>query len=402
MMSTHAKFSASSRHRWSRCSASIKMEAKYPEKSTNAALDGTRTHWVLEQVLLSNPLMVVGQSFTDEHGTYVLDKERFERVMFAVNYVKAQGGTVTTERYFSLEQVVVGHDCGGTVDVIIQNTDTLEIIDYKDGVREVEVENNKQLEVYLVGVLSKLDKRFEKIKLTIIQPKLQMFEKPGISSWVVDYFEVDKIVQSIKKEIDDVNTNPTFAPGALQCDYCKAKIHCEAFIEHGLAVAGIKFDNLAETAANQDPKKFDDKFLVRLVESASLIKGLVEAAEEEALRRLEAGQTIEGLKLVHGRGSSAWNADDKVIAAKLKKMKVPKDQIYKQSLVTVAQLKNINWVNKDQSVGQLTEGQIDLLKKSYVTTSKGKLSVVPVADKRAAVVIDAAPMFQQVLPSWLS
>ena len=68
-MTTHAKLSPSSAHRWSRCPGSVALEAKYPDNSGPAALDGTRTHMLLEMCLVTcmDPMMMVGQELEDDH-----------------------------------------------------------------------------------------------------------------------------------------------------------------------------------------------------------------------------------------------------------------------------------------------------------------------------------------------
>jgi hypothetical protein len=89
-MTTHAKLNPSSAHRWTRCPGSIREEAKYPDNSGPAAVDGTHTHSLLEMCLVTgmDPMMFVGQTSSDHEGTYTIDKDRAARVQVAIDYVR--------------------------------------------------------------------------------------------------------------------------------------------------------------------------------------------------------------------------------------------------------------------------------------------------------------------------
>ena len=79
-------------------------------------------------------------------------------------------------------------DMSGTCDIQIQDPEVLEIIDYKDGMNEVVAADNPQLELYAPGVLAgfKLpvngDYGFQRVRMTIIQPKLALKGVPIITS----------------------------------------------------------------------------------------------------------------------------------------------------------------------------------------------------------------------------
>ena len=74
-MTSHAQLSPSKAHRWTVCPGSIREEAKYPDVSGAAAIDGTHSHTLLEKSLLDNkdPLEYVGQTLTDHEGDFVYD-----------------------------------------------------------------------------------------------------------------------------------------------------------------------------------------------------------------------------------------------------------------------------------------------------------------------------------------
>jgi hypothetical protein len=67
----HAELSPSKRHRWAACPGSIREEARFPEPPPgDAAIQGTRTHTILERAVLwefvhkKGPLDLVLTRFT--------------------------------------------------------------------------------------------------------------------------------------------------------------------------------------------------------------------------------------------------------------------------------------------------------------------------------------------------
>jgi hypothetical protein len=63
--------------------------------------------------------------------------------------------------------------------------------------------------------------------------------------------------------------------------------------------------DVAQQSADKDPAQMDDAQIRQIMEAAPLMRQLLEAVEKEAMRRMELGISIPGLKLVNGRGSRA-------------------------------------------------------------------------------------------------
>jgi hypothetical protein len=174
--------------------------------------------------------------------------------------------------------------------------------------------------------------------------------------------------------------------------------------------SGIIFENLdlAQQSANKESSDLTDEQIREILEAAPLLKQMIESVEEEALRRLKAGKVIEGLKVVHGRGSSSWALDEEEMAEKLRKMGIPKASLYTTKLLSPTQVRKVKWAKRDGSQKQLSERQLKRIEEDYIKKTKGKLTVVSDSDHRDAVTFDAAPMFEKVendqadgLPDWL-
>ena len=313
-------------------------------------------------------------------------------------------------------------DMGGTVDVQVINGDTLELIDYKDGMGEVVAEGNPQLEQYALGVLAgyKLPINavypFKWVKMTIIQPKLALKGLPAISSHTLSVADILGMIPRFVGEAAATDApDAPLRPGDVQCKFCKAKGGCSALASNVMKEVGMLFQpipqitEIAQQSANKDPNTMSDDQIREIMEAAPLMRQLLDAVDEEALRRLKAGKTIPGLKVVHGRGSKAWALPEDEMADKLRKMGIPKEAVYVTKLVSPVQAVNLTWTKRDGTTKQLSERQIKTMDTEYITKLAGKLTVVPESDSRPAVTLDASPLFEAVpapvaplaLPSWL-
>jgi len=423
----HDEFSPSRRLRFKHCPGSIREEAKYPEgPSGPAAVDGTHTHTLLELCVkgdLISPLNFIGDTLEDHEGKFVVDAERANRVAVAINYLKGRihpNMTIESEVRVDPEFLIGRKGASGTVDVLIYDPDEgeIEIIDYKDGIQPTDA--REQLEQYAVGVLAGLQMPWNKIpalyhtvRLTVVQPKLVWKNLEPINTTVlpVTYF-LDDVVGSLAAELANASApDAPLIPGELQCKWCRAKGGCVALANKVMSEVNVMFTpttspmDMAQQSANKDPATMDADQIRQILEAAPLLRQMLESVEDEAKRRLEAGQTIPGLKLVHGRGSRVWAFGEDEMAEKLIQMGIPKAAIYETKLVTPAKAEKLSWEKRDGTKKQLSKKQLDRLNE-YITKMAGKLTVAPESDSRPAVTVDAAPLFSAVksepeLPAWL-
>jgi hypothetical protein len=432
-MGTHAELSPSRRHRWARCPGSIREEAKYPDPGSGpAAVDGTHSHTLLEHCIendVADPEALVGTTLTDHEGEFVVDSSRAARVKVALDYIASRvaeidAAVVIPEQRVDPQFLIGRSDMSGTVDVQILGGGVMEIIDYKDGMGVVEATENHQLEQYALGVLASFKLPingaypFDRIRMTIVQPKLALKGMPAITSSEI---AVSELLAMLPKMITEAaatdDPNAPLVPGESQCKYCRAKGGCSALASNVMKEIGVMFQpiqvlgaaDMSVQAANKDPSTMDDHQIRQIMEAAPLMRQLLDAVEKEALRRMESGVSIDGLKLVNGRGSRAWSLPEDEMADKLIKMGIPKTAIYETKLVSPAKAEKLTWEKRDGTKVQLTERQLKRMEQEYVTKLAGKLTVVPESDSRPAVITNAAPMFSALeaapaaesLPSWL-
>jgi hypothetical protein len=427
-MSAHAMLSPSKRSRWALCPGSIREEAKYPDEGSGpAAIDGTHSHTLLEHCIkagLTDPMDQVGETFTDHEGAFKVDADRAARVKVAIDYIRERSMNgmfkVISEQRVDPKFLLGRDDLSGTVDCQIIGPDWIELIDYKDGMGVVTAEGNMQLEQYAYGVLAELKLPvngvypFNTIRMTIIQPKLALksmapitFSEVPVSNLMGNMGTI--ITQAAATDKPDA----PLVPGDSQCKFCRAKGSCSALASNVMKEVGVMFQpvtqlpDVAQQSANKDPSTMDDAQIAQIMEAAPLMRQLLEAVEKEALRRMESGQIIPGLKLVNGRGSRAWALPEDQMAEKLIKMGIPKTAVYETKLVSPAKAEKLTWEKRDGTKMALTDRQLKTMETEYVVKMAGKLTVAPESDERKAVTTNAAPLFSAVetpaeLPAWLS
>ena len=420
--------SPSKRSRWALCPGSIREEAKYPDEGSGpAAIDGTHSHTLLEHCIktgLTDPHDQVGETFTDHEGTFTVDADRAARVKTAIDYIRERSMNgmfkVISEQRVDPKFLLGRDDLSGTVDCQIVGPDWIELIDYKDGMGVVTAEGNMQLEQYAYGVLAELKLPvngaypFADIRMTIIQPKLSL---KGMAPITFSEVPVRNLIANMGTIIAQAaatdKPDAPLVPGDSQCKFCRAKGSCSALASNVMKEVGVMFQpvtqlpDVAQQSANKHPSTMDDAQIRQIMEAAPLMRQLLEAVEKEALRRMESGQTIPGLKLVNGRGSRAWALPEDQMAEKLIKMGIPKTAVYETKLVSPAKAEKLTWEKRDGTKVTLTDRQLKTMETEYVVKMAGKLTVAPESDERKAVTLNAAPLFSAVetpaeLPAWLS
>ena len=406
--STHAELSPSRRVRWGACPGSVREEARYPEPpDTPAAIDGTRTHAMLEELVKAGcirfPENLIGTERTDQYGTFTVDAARVERLNLAIDYIRKRAAETKTtpiaETKVFPDGLVGRADMSGTVDVQIPSLEVFELIDYKDGMGQVPAEFNPQLEQYAIGKLAEMETPPPFFRLTIIQPKLSLKGMDPISSWLVSTHDlIDRVVPTlIAQAAATDDPNAPLVPGESQCRYCKAKGACPALAgainEVFTMFSPIQPDVSAPAAlAQKDAGVMSNHELRQILEAAPLVRQLIDGVEKEVQRRLEAGQDVPGFKLVSGRGSRKWALPEEEMVKKLTGMGIPKSSLYETTLISPAKAEKLTWDKKGETQ-KLSDIQLKRLQTEYVAQQSGKPTVAPAHDPRPAIVMNVAPMF---------
>lgn len=358
----HSKLSASGNVRWMNCPGSVKLSELFPQKEAGeAAEEGTGAHALGEKVLLNAPnaFYYVGR---EKFNGFDVTDEMAEGVQLYCDHVvdvrNELGGELTVEEKFHLKHL---HPLlFGTADAVIrQEFGKLVVIDFKFGVVPVEVERNTQLMEYALGAAYGGD--YEEIELHVVQPRAPHSDGP-IRKWSLSYDELVEWGKELKAAA--IATEKENAPlnAGDWCKWCPAAGGCPKLGSKALSEAQIEFDDM-NAPKLPDVLKLSDEQMVRIIQHEDMLKKFIQSVKDLAQMRLEAGEKIEGVKLVKGRKSRKWRDEKEAIAAL-------GEEIFERRVRTVA--------NAEKLFGKSVVAD-------FVVVEEGKLSVAHESDRRQGV-----------------
>ena len=256
-MTSHAKLSPSSAHRWLNCAGSMILEKDFPDSSSEHAELGTAAHFLASECLeqgkdatdfLNRQIYLVNgvahwweRPETINISTfYTVDLEMTENIQKYLDAVRSQseGNQLLVEQRVSFGSRIGSDNAFGTADAIILTADEIQVHDLKYG-RGVKVDatGNEQLNLYGIGALEEFGMlgEYKQIRKVIHQPRIGHH-----SEEVVTIAELEEFEQKVKNGVAHIRAleigledgdggaiadfEGSFNPGEKQCQWCKAKI----------------------------------------------------------------------------------------------------------------------------------------------------------------------------------
>lgn len=423
----HARFSASTAHRWFACPGSVALcESLPPAPESEYAREGTRAHELLEMYL---------RRWTEGHDDFAesstwqeAPKEMREAVTECVDYVvdlmdEHEDAQLYLEKQFQIPSVAAPGDVWGTSDIVIYvpSWQLVYVIDYKHGAGKiVDVgtrENpNKQLMFYAYGVVSSFpDWDVTEVVLSIVQPRVNHADNCCYKELCVPVADVEIFYVQIEAEITEcLHPQAQLVPGEEQCQFCSAAVSCPAREKMALAVIGSTFDAVRMITKDSFPdvEAMSVDRLGHVLAMADLIENWFKAVRARGMQLALAGTHVPGFKIVEAMPrrsfdlpEEATHVDVYAVAARL--AEITENRV-KPSDFTQMKLKGIGDTEKllkDDARENAPKGKkkeaVEAVTKqfAFLTTKKssGTLSLVPDDDARPAV-NRASDAFAGVVP----
>lgn len=371
----HAFLSASSAQKWLHCTASAKLEATFPDSSSEYAAEGQLAHEFAALALTKkNSLMKpsVYKARLEELRSQPEYKREMEGYaeqycdyVTQIIYDKPVIPVIKVEHKVDYSQVAP--EGFGTADCILISGTDLYIIDYKYGVGvPVSAIRNPQMMLYALGAINEYGVFYaiKDVHLTIYQPRINNISEYSMTlqsllEWGNDI---------VKPKAHEAFEGPgVFCPGEW-CDkgFCKAAATCRARAEHYMKLLPKPLTDPALLS----PQELG-QILTRILGVDKWLKKLQGAAAEF----IQKGEAVEGWKLVEGRSNREISDENyRELKVKLKAEGFKEAQLYIKKNLTITELEAL--VGK----AELAEMAGDLIQKP-----PGKPTLVPESDKREAI-----------------
>lgn len=368
-MTKHARLSASSAHRWMLCHGSVKLCENLPNKSSVHSATGTLAHDIAARCLTAKvgPQSCLGREGERDGFKVVCDQEMVDGVQFYLDAIKAdrkKGDEVFVEVNLDDALSKVDPDLGGTADYIRWRPKAkhLLVTDFKYGAgKVVEPTENKQLMLYALGALLKVNKPAKEVTVRIVQPRIE-HEDGRVRDWTFPAVQLlDFAADAAESASRTREDSAPLVPGDVQCGFCPARRLCPKLEEQQHALVAAEFSEVVP---------YDAEALSHALTAIPLVEARIKAIREFAYQEAERGKAVPGWKLVQKRGTRKWT-DEKALEDWALGLGVePREQ---PSLKSPAQLEK-----------ELNKEQKKEMAQFVITVSSGH-TLAPESDKRQAV-----------------
>ena len=390
MPDKHAILSPSAAHRWLHCTPAPRVEAEFPETTSEYAEEGRLAHRVCELAAKKKFTVMNNRTYNSRLKKLKADpKWDDEMLSTAATYVEhltEHAMRFEHAPYVALEVQVditdYAPEAFGTCDCVMIGGDELIMTDDKHGKGvPVSAQDNPQMLLYALGAL----KLYRPIYGDMIRRVSTYIDQPRLGSYDGASMTVEELLawgESIKpKAAAAFMGTGEFAPGEW-CRFCRAKAKCRARANQNTALEDFKdcipLGRSIPMQAEYDATGFkpsncltDEEIGALLVRAEGLVAWYNDL-KEYALAACLNGKTIPGWKAVEGRSTRAWTDQDAALDA-LMAGGVEEAIIYDRVPKTLAQLEKV--IGK-QRFGELVGGMI--------IKSPGKPALAAESDKRPA------------------
>lgn len=373
----HAILSASGSKRWLSCPPSAKLEEQFPESTSEYAEEGTYAHSFAELKLRGYITTDLKPSVYKKELAEIKKDPFYSQSLddYIEQYINIVGEKYlaakknSSDSFVMLEQKLDFSewvpDGFGTGDVVLISPGILEIVDLKYGQGvPVSAEGNTQMRLYALGALNQYGMLydFDKIKMTIIQPRLDSVSEDEITvqellDWGVNF--VKPLAQMAIAGEGEYKSGD-------HCQFCRAKAVCRTRAEANLEMAKYEF---------QDPNILSNDDISEILLKAEELQKWAKDVQNYALDQAENhGVKFSGWKLVEGRSNRKYT-DEEEVAKKLKEEGYSSEVIFQpQKIWGISEMEKK--IGKRLFADYLTE---------FIVKPAGKATLVQESDKRPEI-----------------
>ena len=374
MTRAHALLSASSAARWLHCTAAPRLEAQFPDTTSEFAKEGTLAHSIAELKLRKYAIEPMSQRAYSRRLNALKKDELYQSEMEGftdsyIDYIKKivlaypTKPFVTAEKRVDFSTIVPGGF--GTADCVILHGEDMHIIDFKYGKGvPIDAHDNPQMRLYAIGALQAYGLLYAPkiIHMHIVQPRISNFSEETIA--LDDLIEWGKQIADTAR--DAYNGPGKFAPGENTCRFCRAKGQCKARADYFAAMNKTM-------EAHKDPKLITMAELGEYLKKAKALEAWAKDLQEYALSCCLSGKEVPGWKAVEGRGTRTFTDQDAAYK-ELIEHGIAEAILYERVPLTLAKA--------EKAIGKT---EFNELVGKYIVKNPGRPTLVPESDKREAI-----------------
>lgn len=319
MSGKHSPLGASASYRWLNCPGSVNLirDLDIKGETSEYAAEGTVAHEIAAECWLQQrePWEYAGETRKADGFEFTVDAAMVDAVQLWLDTIRADMERAEPPFYTHVEgRVSLNHehpDLWGTLDFAIRDQKLVRVYDFKYGAGiPVDPEQNTQLMQYAAGVLSSIDlaESPDEIELVIVQPRAPHSRGP-VRRWRLAREElwdwVNDVLVPGAKRTDDFDA-PCVAGPWCDKNFCPARGRCEAYTEQGgTAIISLMEEDQPESSI----RAMSDERLGELLDLRPAIGQFLKALQAECDRRMLAGGTVPGQKVVYGIVHRKWKDD---------------------------------------------------------------------------------------------
>lgn len=314
------KFSPSKSDIWMNCHGALALCATLPEQeSTYVANEGTAAHelaamclkdrvdaseWIGEPIEVGDTIFTVNEEMADAVQLYVdtiwadMDTDGVDRSELKVE-IKFKLEIKLTNPIKGVGMPVVSGICDAVYNSYFGG---LRAYDLKYGVGTyVEVEENSQLLLYILGAVIELDHQGTS-EIVIVQPRYRGHEVPPVRRSELGTEHLKRFHADVIDAVSFSYTKNAPLKAGKHCKWCPALGVCEGAREKIFEVVPAENTATLPDPSNMTPENIS-KTLVMADFIADWIKAVRAYAETQAR---DLGVVIPGFKLIQKYGNRAW------------------------------------------------------------------------------------------------